>query len=75
MPQRRRLQVTVALLAVVAVLVLSLSGCQLPFGPQVKVSGTVYGEQVAAGPLPSPFTLAAEAPPLVDFLAIGDPFL
>ncbi len=48
MPQRRRLQVTVALLAVVAVLVLSLSGCQLPFGPQVKVSGTVYGEQVAA---------------------------
>ena len=48
MPQRRRLQATVALLAVVAVLILSLSGCQLPFGPQVKVSGTVYGEQVAA---------------------------
>lgn len=46
MPQRHGLHSTLALAGLV--MVLALSGCQLPFGPQVKVSGTVYGEQVAA---------------------------
>lgn len=48
MPQRHSYRLTLALLAVVLVGMLALSGCQLPFGPQVKVSGTVYGEQIAA---------------------------
>lgn len=46
MPQRHDRRVSLALL--VAVMALALAGCQLPFGPQVKVSGTVYGEQLAA---------------------------
>lgn len=46
MPLRRGTVGTLALL--VAVVSLSLSGCQLPFGPQLTVSGIVYGEQVAA---------------------------
>jgi phosphate-induced protein 1 len=46
MPKRRGLQVMVALLA--AVVALSLSGCLSPFQQPVVVSGTVYGEQVAA---------------------------
>lgn len=43
--QRRGLQAGLVLL--VTVLALTLSGCQLPFGPQVTVSGTVYGEKIA----------------------------
>jgi phosphate-induced protein 1 len=46
MPQTYRRWVVAALL--VAVVALALGGCQLPFGPQVEVSGTVYGEQIAA---------------------------
>lgn len=46
MPQKHRLHVTLAL--VVVIVALALSGCQLPFGPQVTVRGTVYGEQLAA---------------------------
>src|SRR5690348_3393117 len=46
MPRRCRRWVSLALL--VAVASLGLGGCQLPFGPQVKVSGTIYGEQIVA---------------------------
>src|SRR5690349_2399563 len=48
MPQRHVRRVPLALALLVAVMALALSGCQLPFGPQVKVSGTVYGEQITA---------------------------
>src|SRR6478752_3535410 len=50
MPQRhvRRIPLALALLVAVVALALALGGCQLPFGSQVKVTGTVYGEQVAA---------------------------
>ena len=48
MPQRHSRRMIVALLVVVAVAMLSLGGCQAPFGPQVKISGKVFGEQVAA---------------------------
>lgn len=38
-----------ALLVTLAALALSaLSGCQVAFGPQVTISGVVYGEQIAA---------------------------
>jgi hypothetical protein len=37
-----------SLALLVTVVALALGGCQVPFGPQVKVSGTVYGEQLAA---------------------------
>ncbi len=46
MRQRLSRRLSVVLLA--SVVALALGGCQLPFGPQVKVSGTVYGEQIAA---------------------------
>ncbi|HEX5441226.1 MAG TPA: hypothetical protein VFW76_10100, partial [Ktedonobacterales bacterium] len=46
MPRRHERRLPLALLA--AVVALALSGCQLPFGPRVTVSGTVYGEQIAA---------------------------
>ena len=48
MPQRHVRRVPLALALLAAVVALALGGCQLPFGPQVKVSGTVYGEQIAA---------------------------
>jgi hypothetical protein len=45
MPQRHgRLITLVILFAVVAA---GLSACQLPFGPHVQLSGTVYGENIA----------------------------
>ncbi len=48
MPQRHVWRAPLALALLAAVVSLALGGCQLPFGPQVKVSGTVYGEQIAA---------------------------
>ena len=45
---RHGYRLTLALLAVALAVTLALSGCQLPFAPQVRVSGTVYGEQIAA---------------------------
>ncbi len=48
MPQRHSRRAPLVLLVVVVVVALGLSGCQLPFGPQVKMSGMVYGEQIAA---------------------------
>lgn len=47
MPRRRSLPASAVLVMMVAV-VLALSGCQVPFGPQAHVSGTVYGEEIAA---------------------------
>jgi Phosphate-induced protein 1 conserved region len=46
MPQRHGRRLSFVLLA--GVMALALGGCQLPFGPQVKLSGTIYGEEVAA---------------------------
>lgn len=37
-----------ALVVIVAMLALAFSGCQMPFGPHLTVSGTIFGEQVAA---------------------------
>ncbi len=48
MPKTYRRRMLAALLIAVVALALALAGCQLPFGPQVKVSGKVYGEQIAA---------------------------
>ncbi|HET8907997.1 MAG TPA: carboxypeptidase-like regulatory domain-containing protein, partial [Ktedonobacterales bacterium] len=47
MPRRRSLPASAVLVMMLAV-VLALSGCQVPFGPQAHVSGTVYGEEIAA---------------------------
>ena len=50
MPQRRGRRLLVgALVGLLAATALgALSGCQFAFGPQVKISGAIYGEQVAA---------------------------
>ena len=43
--------------------------------PALKFRGRWLNKKVAAGPLPSPFVaVAADAAPLVDLLAVGDPF-
>ena len=60
MPQRRlyghgigiacghRVMRSALLLALTALALGALSGCQVAFGPQVTISGVVYGEQIAA---------------------------
>jgi hypothetical protein len=45
MARRRSLQASAVLVVMVAI---ALSGCQIPFGPQAHVHGTVYGEEISA---------------------------